>query len=66
MDEPIPLQAAALLFGIKVERLRKAAGEGRLDVRWVGSQRLVLPSEVERFLAVNGRAPVQKLVFFLC
>lgn len=62
VDDPIPLQAAAQLFGIKVDRLRKAAGEGRLEVRWVGSQRLVLPSEVERFLAVNGRAPAQKEV----
>ncbi len=58
MDEPITLQEAANRFGVKVTRLRKAADEGRLDVRRpVGSRdRLVKPSEVRRFLSDGGQA----------
>ncbi len=50
------LRDAAALFGVKVDRLRKAAWEGRLHVRLVGTQRLVLPSEVERFLREGGHS----------
>src|SRR3712207_4894379 len=51
MDEAIPLQEAANRFGVKVTRLRKAADEGRLEVkRLPGSRdRLVRPSEGRRF-----------------
>lgn len=55
MEEPIPLQDAARLFGVKADRLRRAAWDGRLTTRMVGHQRLVLPSEVERFLREGGR-----------
>ncbi len=55
MEEPIPLQEAARQFGVKVERLRRAAYDGRLDTRMVGNQRLVLPSEVARFLRDGGQ-----------
>lgn len=55
MEEPIPLQEAARQFGIKVDRLRRAAWDGRLDTRRIGNQRLVLPSEVTRFLREGGR-----------
>jgi chromosome partitioning protein len=50
------LREAAALFGVKVDRLRKAAWEGRLQVRLVGTQRLVLPSEVERFLRAGSHS----------
>ncbi len=56
MEELITLREAAALFGIKVDRLRKAATEGRLQVRFVGNQRLVAPSEVERFLRDGGHS----------
>jgi chromosome partitioning protein len=55
VDEPVSLQEAARQFGIKVERLRRAAWDGRLDTRLVGHQRLVVPSEVARFLRDGGR-----------
>jgi chromosome partitioning protein len=57
MDEAIPLQEAANRFGVKVTRLRKAADEGRLEVkRLPGSRdRLVRPSEVRRFLKGGGQ-----------
>jgi len=55
LEEPIPLQDAAKLFGVKVDRLRRAAWDGRLAARMVGNQWLVLPSEVERFLRDGGR-----------
>jgi chromosome partitioning protein len=50
VEDLISLQDAAKLFGIKADRLRRAAWDGRLVSRMVGNQRLVLPSEVERFL----------------
>jgi chromosome partitioning protein len=55
VEDAIPLQEAARQFGIKADRLRRAAGEGRLEARLVGNQWLVLPSEVERFLREGGR-----------
>jgi chromosome partitioning protein len=55
LEDPIPLQDAARLFGVKADRLRRAAWDGRLASRMVGNQRLVLPSEVERFLRDGGR-----------
>jgi chromosome partitioning protein len=59
LEELIPLQDAAKQFGVKVERLRRAAWDGRLESRRLGNQRLVLPSEVARFLRDGGhrRAP---------
>jgi len=55
VEELIPLQDAARLFGVKVDRLRRAAWDGRLGTRRVGNQRLVLPAEVARFLREGGR-----------
>lgn len=56
MEEPLSLRDAAALFGVKVDRLRKAAWEGRLQVRLVGTQRQVVASEVERFLRESGHS----------
>lgn len=50
VEERIPLQDAARQFGVKVDRLRRAAYDGRLITQMVGNQRLVQPSEVARFL----------------
>lgn len=50
MEEAISLQEAARQFGIKVDRLRRAAWDGRLEARQVGNMWVVLPSEVTRFL----------------
>ena len=60
MDDPIPLKEAARRFGVSVARLRKAADESRLEVRRLAGSRdrLVCPSEVRRFLADGGKAPV--------
>lgn len=55
MEDLISLQEAARLFGVKADRLRRAAWDGRLSSRMVGNQRLVLPSAVERFLREGGR-----------
>ena len=56
-EEAIPLKDAAEHFGIKPERLRRAAWDGRLQARHDGPQWMVRPSEVERFIRENGRAP---------
>lgn len=58
MNDEIPLQEAAKQLGIKLDRLRRAAWDGRLNARKVGNQYLVLPSEVERFLREGGRQTV--------
>lgn len=55
MDELIPLREAAQRFGVKLDRLRRAAWDGRLIARQVGNQWLVAPSEVARFLRDGGR-----------
>ncbi len=58
MDEAaIPLKDAAEQFRIKMDRLRRAAWEGRLLAQRDGVQWAVRPSEVERFIRENGRAP---------
>lgn len=54
MDE-LPLKDAAERFGVKVDRLRRAAWDGRLAARLVGNQWMVQPAEVERFLRASGR-----------
>jgi chromosome partitioning protein len=54
-DEEIPLRQAAGQYGVKIDRLRKAAAEGRLEARFLGHQYLVRPSEVERYLREGGR-----------
>lgn len=61
MEEPISLHEAARQFGVKVDRLRRAAWDGRLATRKVGNQRLVTPGEVGRFLRDGRRrsAPTQ-------
>lgn len=56
MEEPIPLKDAAHQFGVKLDRLRRAAWDGRLAARQLGNQWIVLPSEVARFLRDGGRA----------
>ncbi len=63
MDDRITLQAAARQFGVKPDRLRRAAWDGRLDAQMVGNQWMVLPSEVERFLRDGSRqrAPAARL-----
>ena len=55
VDEPIPLRDAAQRFGVKLDRLRRAAWDGRLAARQVGNQWLVAPSEVARFLREGRR-----------
>jgi chromosome partitioning protein len=64
VDEAVTLREAAARFGVNVDRLRKAAYDGRLEVRRVmGSrERVVLPSEVERFLREGGQAPAPRIV----
>lgn len=54
--EEISLKEAAQQFGVKLDRLRRAAWDGRLAARQLGSQWVVLPSEVARFLRDGGRA----------
>jgi chromosome partitioning protein len=55
VEEFIPLKEAALQFGIKSDRLRRAAWDGRLAAKLVGNQWMVLPSEVSRFLSSGAR-----------
>jgi chromosome partitioning protein len=55
VDEPIPLKDAAQQFGVKLDRLRRAAWDGRLAARQLGNQWLVAPSEVARFLQEGRR-----------
>jgi len=55
VEEPIPLKDAAQQFGVKLDRLRRAAWDGRLDARQLGNQWIVAPSEVARFLRDGGR-----------
>ncbi|HSH79060.1 MAG TPA: AAA family ATPase [Herpetosiphonaceae bacterium] len=57
LEEAIPLKDAAEKFGIKPERLRRAAWDGRLQARRDGPHWMVRPMEVERFIRENGRAP---------
>ncbi len=60
MHDEIPLKDAALHFGVKLDRLRRAAWDGRLAARRVGNQWLVAPAEVTRFLRDNGRQRVPR------
>ena len=60
MEEAIPLKDAAQQFGVKLDRLRRAAWDGRLEARQVGNQWLVAPSEVARFLREGGRQRVSQ------
>lgn len=55
MDGMIPIKEAAQQFGVKGDRLRRAAWQGRLSARFVGNQWMVHPSEVVRFLREGGR-----------
>lgn len=57
LDELITLKRAAELFDVHVDRLRRAAHESRLVTERKGHERLVRPSEVQRFLREGGRAP---------
>ncbi len=50
MEELISIQEAAREFGVKADRLRRAAWEGRLEARQVGNMWMVLPSRVTQFL----------------
>ena len=56
-ETPIPLKDAAERYELKLDRLRRAVWEGRLLARRDGTQWVVRPSEVERFVHDNGRAP---------
>lgn len=55
MDDRLPLKDVAKQFGIKTDRLRRAAWEGRLAARLVGNQWFVSPVEVVRFLREGGQ-----------
>jgi chromosome partitioning protein len=55
MDTMIPIKDAAQQFGVKPERLRRAAWDGRMPARLIGNQWMVLPSDVARFLREGGR-----------
>ena len=57
MDDSVPLRVAAHEYGIKLDRLRRAAWQGRLQARQLGNQWLVTRPEVERFLRDGGREP---------
>ena len=59
VDEEILLKDASLRFGVKLDRLRRAAWDGRLETRLRGHQYFVRPSEVERFLREKGRQSTQ-------
>jgi chromosome partitioning protein len=54
-DTAVALKDAAQQFGVKLDRLRRAAWDGRLRAVRVGGQWLVRPAEVERFLQEKGR-----------
>ncbi len=56
-EQSIPLKEAAERYNIKLDRLRRAAWDGRLRVVRDGMHWSVRPSEVERFVRDNGRAP---------
>jgi chromosome partitioning protein len=55
MDDRLPLKQVAKQFGIKTDRLRRAAWEGRLAARLMGNQWFVSPGEVTRFLREGGQ-----------
>jgi chromosome partitioning protein len=55
VDDLLPLKDAAATYGVKADRLRRAAWDGRLDARQVGAQWMVTRSEVERFLREGDR-----------
>ncbi len=57
MNHLLPLKDAAQQFGVKLDRLRRAAWDGRLETRLIGSQRLVEPAELVRFLRDGRRRP---------
>jgi chromosome partitioning protein len=54
-DDSLPLKEAAHQFGVKVDRLRRAAWDGRLAARLIGTQWFVTPAEVTRFLSESRR-----------
>ncbi len=55
MDDLLPLKDAAARFGVKVDRLRRAAWDGRLDARQVGNQWMTSVAAVEAFLRGGDR-----------
>src|SRR3954453_19817282 len=54
-DELEPLKMAAERFGVTYDPLRRPAYDGRLDVVRKGYERMVRPTEVQRFLRDGGR-----------
>jgi len=58
-EEEILLKDAAQRYGVKLDRLRRAAWDGRLATRLRGHQYFVKPLEVERFLREKGRQSSQ-------
>ena len=56
MEQEVPLKAAAQHFGVKLDRLRRAAWDGRLDARFLGNQYVVTLAAVERFLGASRRS----------
>lgn len=55
MDDSLPLKEVAAAYGVKLDRLRRAAWDGRLEARQVGTQWMVTRQEVERFLRDGDR-----------
>jgi chromosome partitioning protein len=55
VDDLLPLKDAAARFGVKVDRLRRAAWDGRLDARQVGNQWMTSVAAVEAFLRGGDR-----------
>ncbi|MDP9315417.1 MAG: ParA family protein [Chloroflexota bacterium] len=55
MEQEVPLKVAAQHFGVKLDRLRRAAWDGRLSARLLGNQYVVTLAAVERFLSTSGR-----------
>lgn len=55
MDDKLSLRDAAKQFGVKIDRLRRAAWDGRLTARQIGNQWFVAPDEVVRFLSEGGQ-----------
>jgi chromosome partitioning protein len=54
MEDMIPIKEAAKQFGVKADRLRRAAWQGRLLARFIGNQWMVHSAEVARFLREGG------------
>ena len=59
LGDLLTLDEAAARYGVKHDRLRRAAWDGRLEARRLGRARvwLVRPADVERYLETTRRGP---------